>query len=137
MSSDIPKDPPESSLSQEDFREFIDSVLEANTTGKRIAEHVNSVLFLNLTSPIAKSKFLQDYTRVVERLLKERRNLNAKYGWVVASSADLVAKAMGRDGSNGTDRTRRWMRTVFEEYERVGVALVDAAQALGAGQWQT
>lgn len=136
MSSRSCNDPLDGDLSLSDFRELIDQVLDAITRGDRT---VKQVAFLPSPSPTFRNASVhseQDYCGEIARLLRERRHINAYYGWVLASDTALVAKSLDGASSNETSRAKQSMRMVFKEYERVGEALAVAAQTLKTGQAQ-
>lgn len=135
MFSESCRDPPNSNLSLTDFQEFVNCIVETNACGKKIVEQVDSILSTGLVS-LADVQLKQDYGAMIVRLLGERRDLNAHYGWVLASDAAPVAKSLGVESPKGTFWAREWMRVLFEEYEHIGKALAGAAQTLGTGQAQ-
>ena len=78
-----------------------------------------------------KGRLRQDYATIIEKLLRERRELNGNYGWALASDSEHVYTATGGKGCDEPHRsTRQWMRSVFDEYERTGQALADTLEML-------
>lgn len=110
-----------------DFRTFVDSLLEANIAGKRVVEVLALKNSVDMELPMMQQQqYRQEHVGIVEGLLAERRNLDAHYGWVLASDAQLVYGTMGGTSSDGAVWAKRWIKAIFEEYERVGQALAYA-----------
>lgn len=120
-----------SSFPSTDFRQFIDSILKTNVTGEKAVKHVVSIMSQTQLPPAMKGQLRQDYTTTIEKLLRERRDLNGHYGWVLASDSEHVYTTTGGKGCDELHRsTRQWMRSVFDEYERTGQALADTLEML-------
>lgn len=109
-----------------DFRQFIDAILEANSCSNRIVQRVALLRPLDDVSKIVHEEYVQHAIVVLEQLTEERRDLNSHYGWALASDSELVYKSMGGKSDRGTAWAKKWVRRVFDEYERLGRALVDA-----------
>jgi hypothetical protein len=116
------------SFPSSDFRQFIDSILEANATGEKTVKQTVSIMS---QTPAMKGRLRQEYTTTIEKLLQERRELNGQYDWVLASDSELVSTAMGgKDRDEPHRSTRKWMKSVFDEYERTGQTLTDTLEML-------
>jgi hypothetical protein len=114
-----------------DFQQFIDSILEANATGEKTVKHTVSIMSQTHLPPAMKGRLRQEYKITIEKLLRERRELNGHYGWVLASDSELVSTAMGgKDRNEPHQSTRQWMKSVFDEYERTGQTLTDTLEML-------
>ena len=114
-----------------DFQQFIDSVLEANATGEETVKHTVSIMSQTHLSLAMKGRLKQDHATIIKKLLRERRELNGHYGWVLASDSGHVYTATRRKGCDEPHRsTRQWMRSVFDKYERTGQALADTLEML-------
>lgn len=112
-----------SSLPSTDFRQFIDSILKANATGEKAVKHAVSIMSQTQLPPAMKGRLRQDYTTTIEKLLRERRDLNGHYGWVLASDSEHVYTTTEGKGCDE-------MRSVSDEYERTGQALADTLEML-------
>ncbi|KAJ8118927.1 hypothetical protein OPT61_g190 [Boeremia exigua] len=121
--------PRDDTPSSTNFRSFVDRVLEANAAGGRI-KHEVSIIVLCAPPTVKLQQSKRRYSEIINRLLADRRELNAHYGWVLASDARLVYKSMGGQGENGAAWARQWMKAIFREYERVGRDLNDAKTQL-------
>jgi hypothetical protein len=114
-----------------DFQQFIDSILKANATGEKTVKDAVSIMSQTHLPPAMKGRLRQDYATIIEKLLRERRELNGNYGWALASDSEHVYTAMGGKGCDEPHRsTRQWMRSVFDKYERTGQALADTLEML-------
>lgn len=109
-----------------DFEDFIGAVLEVNGQDNRFFQRVISLRSRGDVSESTQKQSAQQAMVVLEELMEKRRDLNAHYGWVLASDAGLVYKSMGGKSENGASWAKQWMRGVFDEYERLGQAFVDA-----------
>ena len=113
-----------------DFREFIDSILEANTRGKNFIARVTKSRFSSGPSATMDQHTVHGDLAALGSLLAMRRELDAHYGWVLASDAALVYKSMGGRSEGGAVWAQHWTRRVFEEYERIGKALREVKSKL-------
>ena len=113
-----------------DFREFIDSILEANTRGKNFIARVTKSRFASGPSATMDQHTVHGDLAALGSLLAMRRELDAHYGWVLASDTALIYKSMGGRSESGAVWARHWTRSVFEEYERIGKALRDVKSKL-------
>lgn len=112
------------------FRAFIDSVLGANAAGKRVIERPALILSSESVPLAAMQHSARQDITTARRLLAERRDLDAHYGWVLASDAELVYKSMGGKSSTGAAWARQWLNKVFEEYDQIGQSLSDTVMRL-------
>ena len=113
-----------------DFREFIDSILEANTRGKNFIARVTKSRFASGPNATMEQHTVHGDPAALKGLLAMRRELDAHYGWVLASDTALIYKSMGGRSESGAVWARHWTRSVFEEYERIGKALRDVKSKL-------
>jgi hypothetical protein len=109
-----------------DFREFIDSIQGANDMGNRFLASMELQEIPGLFSFTADVGSAKQGIQIAQAMLQRRRDLDAHYGWVLASDAELVYKSMGGKSDQGEEWARQWMRDVHEEYEKVGRAMLDA-----------
>lgn len=105
---------------------FIDSVQGANAIGNRFLKSMAPHRPQGIPSPTIEVESAKRGILIAEALLERRRDLNAHYGWVLASDAALVSRSMGGKRKHGAAWARQWMKSVYDEYERVGHALLDA-----------
>ena len=115
-----------------DFGEFIDSILEANTRGKNFVARITESRFASGPNATMEQHTVRNELAALESLLAMRRELDAHYGWVLASDTALIYKSMGGRSESGAVWARHWTRSVFEEYERIGKALRDVKSKLGS-----
>lgn len=115
-----------------DIRDFVDAVLDTNTGSTRLIERVASFRTTSRTTVVTleQQNLVRQFLAEFEALKRRRRNLDAHYGWVLASDSELVYRSMGGKSKSGTAWARRWIRGIFEEYERLGQALANAEQEL-------
>lgn len=109
-----------------DFREFIDSIQGTNAVGNRFLRSTTLQDDPNLVSFTTDVKTARRGVATAEALLERRRELDAHYGWVLASDAALVYESMGGKNGQGAEWARLWMKDIHDEYERVGQALLEA-----------
>jgi hypothetical protein len=115
-----------------DFREFIDAILEANAQS---AQLIACMTFIRTSkNPSTTTTELQISTQQglveLETLMRHRRDLDAHYGWVLATDSGHVCKSLGGSTKAGVDWAKRWMKSVFDNYVNLGLALENAKQEL-------
>lgn len=113
-----------------DFGEFIDSILEANTRGKNFVARITESRFASDPNATMEQHSLHNDLAALKGLLAMRRELDAHYGWVLASDAALIYKSVGGRSEGGAVWAQHWTRRVFEEYERIGKALREVKSKL-------
>ena len=113
-----------------DFREFIDSISEANTRGKNFIARVTKSRFASGPNAAMEQHTVRNDLAALGSLLAMRRELDAHYGWVLASDTALIYKSMGGRSESGVVWAKHWTRSLFEDYERIGKALRDVKSKL-------
>ncbi|KAF3054198.1 hypothetical protein E8E11_012013 [Didymella keratinophila] len=126
MSSQQGEGPMEEVFPATDFREFIDSIQGVNAVGTCILASMKPQDDPNLVSFTADGESAKRGIAIAEALLERRRELDAHYGWVLASDAALVYQSMGGKSGGGAECARQWMQGIHDEYERIRRAMLDA-----------
>lgn len=113
-----------------DFRDFIDAVLKSNTESGNFIQHYTLPSFRSDRLRETQMQFAQHGIIAIDELMRQRCDIDAHYGWVLASDAELVYRSMGGKNEGGTVWARQWMRGIFHEYERLNKGLFDTKQGL-------
>lgn len=108
-----------------DFREFVDVVLKADTHDNKFIRRMSVARPPDTASSITRKQCAQHSIVIAENLIHRRREIDAHYGWVLASDAELVYKSIGGKSEAGPAWARQWIKRVFDEHEKTRQALID------------
>jgi len=105
----------EDAFTPTDFREFIDSIQGANVVGNRFLSSMKPQDDPDLVWFTADVESAKHGIAIVEALSERRRELDAHYGWVLASDAALVHQSMRCKNDGGAEWARKWAEGIHDE----------------------
>ena len=130
MSSYHFEGPIEEAFPPTDFREFINRIQGANAVGNRFLQSMKPQNNADVVSFTVSVESAKRGIAVAKAILERRRELDAHYGWVLATDAALVYASMGGRSDRGAEWARQWMQGIHDEYERIVRDLLDAKLGL-------
>jgi hypothetical protein len=92
-----------------------------------LQEHEASLNIFFRSIKSATTLFARQDLEIVRNLKQQRNNIDAHYGWALASDSALVARMFQSDDE---EEAQSWMRRMFSEYEERNRQLNKAAEGL-------